>query len=386
MALPPGRLVASRRRRQGTPPPRHAGGARRGRVGASLRLVAAAADRRRAARPRRARAAAAAADRTVRAPARRGQAARISQGLEGGAVHQHHRPRAGLARAVDDGDHLPRLPGHALARRPAQLRVSVRTRRLDRERGRGGDRLHPGLDRPVGRDRSQPPLGRARDRALRRGGDRRLPALAARTARHTRRRRDRLRHLDRRRRVAREDAGAAAAEPDRADHGRAPARRRHRLLGVLPLRHARPGPGRRGAGGGGAGGDGRDAADHLHGRDHRRGRPRDAPAREHRLRPDPRAGNGGRRPRQPRRLDHVRPRVHADLLAPPLLAGPHRPAEEGSAADAHRHRAAPRRRGRDEPAADCDPDDPDRRPGVARRGRACAGSSASSAATSRSAP
>ena len=122
-----------------------------------------------------------------------------------------------------------------------------------------------------------------------------------------RRRRDLLGALDAGGRVPRRPHGAAAAGRDRAGDRGAPARRRHRLLRLLPLRLARADARWRHAQAGRALDDGPVHPDHRDGRAARRARALDAARRLDRVRADARARDGDRRLRQHGRHGDDRP-------------------------------------------------------------------------------
>ena len=328
-------VVAARARLGGAAPARrpHPGERRVG-AGRSARRgdLRRAADDRHARRPAKGRRAFAG-----RAGESGGASARGEPGAEAGGGHsarapdrQHPRPLPELARARDDGDHLPLLRLGGLPLGPGLRGRGVREPDPGRRRaGRGHGACsgpRPAVPRDGGRAADRGGRHRARHPARRRPD---LPGVR-RPAPHTLRRCDlvprraRLDPMGRDAARRRDPAGGGAARrrPD--------PRNRHRLRRLLPLRDATLAPrgalGRRVRHGGN---DSRDADRRDRRADRRRGNsiaPRRRPRLLPRLRPRPRHDRRGR----PRGLDHADPGDARDLRPPRLLARLRQGRPEGS--------------------------------------------------------
>ena len=123
----------------------------------------------------------AAADRRTRDPARPRQAPRLPRRVARASVRERVRGRPRVARARHDGDHLPRLSVRAHAQPAGRARPALRARGLGTGSARRRNRVHPGVDRPVGRDRRWAGLGGDRGDPRRRGDPRPVSAVAGRT-------------------------------------------------------------------------------------------------------------------------------------------------------------------------------------------------------------
>ncbi len=228
---------------------------------------------------------------------------------------QRARPAIGRRRGRDDRAHLPGVRAGARRGDPHRLGGAVRRpgagRPLGRGRGRHGrDAGAPGAVRG---DQRRATADRRRERP-RGPADRRdrLPRSrgAAGHAVHGRRR---LSAHDPARPVGRRAARNRDPRRGRADPGRAPARARHGLLGLLPLGAETPPRARRRTAAGGARSGGGDRAARVRGRADRRRRHRRPAGRGARLLPRLRAGARAHDGDQPAGRGHAGPGAHGDL-------------------------------------------------------------------------
>ncbi len=228
-----------------------------------------------------------------------------------------------LARARDDGDHVPLLPpGHA-HRRAARARAHLRAAHPSRGGSHHGrDRHHPG---PRGRVRPDQPRAALRGgrngRPDRAGAADRLPR-SRRAARDARRRRPLVPDLGARAHMDGGPDGDRGAAGGRAGARRAAARAHDRLRRLLPLRRAPPARPRRASRGGGAALGAPGAPDRLHRRPDRRRRLGVARDREPRLLPRLRPGDGGYGARDGRGDRDAGAGADRDLRPRALLARP----------------------------------------------------------------